>query len=251
MAGESGARQDSSRQSGSSLNIPLISFYLKLIFKVLGISLKAGFICLCIEFVIFFVVDDPIEKSHGRYTAASQFVTGNWLDAESISTRIEKAFSEQVDVQQSKAYIEKITSVFSFHVKSVKSDSAIISSIIEDTGKVIQQIPSLFQLWIIVTFTWVAKFISILAMILPCTLILLGGLIDGSVERKINTYRGKRDSQDKIEWWFLLLKSSSYTVLFVYVAIPNTFQAITLMLPSAVISAFFLKNVAANYKKYW
>lgn len=245
----------SNEKSGSSSNpnIPIISFVLKLICKVIGVCLFAGMILLLLEIVLFFIVDNPLNASYERYKGVSDFAkTGSWFNEKSFIQHIEHYLTELLNIHEAIAYVETYINLALSKISapgSHRSDMA--NFMLGITRSVLTSTPDLLRLWVIVTFTWCAKVLTVIAMLLPCLIIIVGGFIDGTVERKINTYKGKRDSQDKIEWWFLAFKTSSYTVLFLYMAIPNELQATLVMLPSACVTAFFIRQVAASYKKYW
>ncbi|WP_428776381.1 DUF4400 domain-containing protein [Vibrio sp.] len=250
---EQQVRQESKpAEKKNPTQIPVLSWAAKILSKVLSISFLAGFICLLIEFGMYFFVDNPVEQSYQRYQAIASFsTTGTWFDEQKVMNMTEKLLLEKLDT---KAFINKITvysRALSANLSKRSHNNPYVAKAMDYTQKAIAAFPELVSIWLITTFTWLAKMLTIIAMLLPCALIIIGGVVDGSVERKINTFKGKRDSQDKIEWWFLAFKSSSYTALFLYVAIPNSFQATVVLLPSAVATAFFARNILANYKKYF
>ncbi|EGR4213395.1 DUF4400 domain-containing protein [Vibrio metoecus] len=236
--------------SNKTTNIPVLSQIINVILKILSVSILAGFISIIIEFIIFFFVEDPVNDSLERYQSVSQFVVDNWLNEGSLLKYIEYHVMQFVDVEAINNWIRSVTQNGSLTIVKYTSSNQFTNWIGNWLIKILEALPDIFTLWVIVTFTWIAKMVAIVAIIPPCTLIIATGFIDGTVERKINTFKGKRDSQDKIEWWFLFFKSSSYSILFLYVALPNDLQAPTVLYPSAVISAIFLRNVASNYKKY-
>lgn len=238
-------------KSGKSTNIPLVSWLLKLILKILSLAILAGFIHLLIEFILFFFVDDPLTSAIRRHEAVSRFITDNWLDQNSLLKGVETRLLDLIHVKELLVWANYYSQLLSANISEIRVQQKSIKTILSLIQNGIENVPDIFSLWLVVTMTWAAKVISIIALLPPCALILGCGFIDGTTERKINTYKGKRDSQDKIEWWFLAFKSSTYTVMFLYVAIPNSITAPTLLFPSVVFSAICLRNVAANYKKYW
>lgn len=248
---EQTAQNKQPSQKKSSTKIPVISTTLKVGGKLLSVCILAGFLSLLFEFALYIILDNPLEESLARYEAISAFTKANWIDEASIAKQAETTIIETLSLAENTERIRHASEQLSMNTQRSDWFSWVGANAGSYVLKAIAAIPDLVTLWAIATFTWIAKMLSITALLLPCVLILGGGFIDGSVQRKIDTFRGVRDSQDKIEWWFLMFKSSSYTVLFLYVAIPNSFQAATLMLPSAIVSAVFLRNVVANYKKYW
>lgn len=242
--------QSTNNEKKSSTKIPVISKALKITLKILSLSIFAGFILLLFEFALYAISDNPIDAAFTRYSGVSQFMSGTWFDEAGVAKDIEQAIANMLDVKAIADTVRAGTNTTVYYLYSLPTYSDLHATVMELIIRVVATAPDLYTIWLVTTFTWLAKMLSIFALLLPCGIILGGGFVDGTVERKINTYKGKRDSQDKIEWWFLFLKSSSYTVLFLYVSLPNSLQAATIMFPAAVISAFFLRNVVANYKKY-
>ncbi|MFC5079637.1 hypothetical protein VTH8203_00842 [Vibrio thalassae] len=236
----------------SSIKIPLISFYLSIIFKVLSIACFAGALCLFIELGMYIFMDDAIALSLERYERISTF-TGSavWVANEDLLTYLQNTLSQFFHLPTFISETQDVTSQLSQLLSQERLSNSYLQWAYELVIALVAAIPDIMALWVIVSYTWMAKVITIISMLIPCLAIIIAGVIDGSVERKINTYKGKRDSQDKIEWWFLALKSSSYTIIFLYIAIPNSLQAGTVMIPSALATAFFARNVVANYKKYF
>lgn len=239
-------------QSSSSPYVPIIGFALKVLTKAIGVCLFAGMILLIIEVALLFIVENPVQASYLRYQGVSNFAsTGTWFNEKIFVQVIEKNALEKVDLQGLIANVEQYTEMAKERIGQKHSNRSTASNYMIGLASVfLDKIPDLLRLWVIVTFTWCAKVLTIIAMLLPCLIIIVGGAVDGSVERKIQTFKGERASQDKIEWWFLAFKASSYTVLFLYLAIPNSFQATLIMLPSACLTAFFMRQVVASYKKY-
>lgn len=252
MAEQSNTNKSSSENKGKSHRIPIVSFWLKLVTKVITLSLFAGGILIACELFLYFYLDDAISQSMLRYEGVSNFAqTGTWFDERNFIKKFEEWFIAYIDIPSLLQVLERYSLVATNKLGSSESSSDLLNTFHSIAITSIEAIPELVKLWVIVTFTWLAKILTIFAMLLPCSLIIFGGLVDGTVERKINTFKGKRDSQDKIEWWFLAFKGSTFTVLFLYIAIPNSLQATVVMLPSAVLTAFFVRGVAASYKKYW
>mgnify|MGYP000362637284 CR=1 FL=1 len=239
-------------KSSSNPYVPIIGFTLKVLTKAIGVCLFAGMILLIIEVVLLFVVDNPVQASYERYEGVSDFAsTGSWFNERNLIQVIENRVTEQIDLQGLINSVEHYVEIAKDKIGSKSSSRSTASNyMVGFSSAFLEKVPDLLRLWVIVTFTWCAKVLTIIAMLLPCLIIIIGGAVDGSVERKIQTFKGERASQDKIEWWFLAFKASSYTVLFLYLAIPNSFQATLIMLPSACLTAFFMRQVVASYKKY-
>ena len=218
--------------------------------KAAFILIIAGFFLLLFEFILYFIVSDPIESSVNRYHSITAFSDNIWINQHALLLSVEDKFTGYIDITAVKATIDDYVLLgVDFLARSMGKNQYLdwLTNIII---KLLASIPDLFTLWIIVTLTWFGKVISIIALFPVWIIIILIGFTDGYVERKINTYKGKRSSQDKIEIWYFLFKSSSYSVFFLYVAIPNAIQAPWLILPSAIISSAFIRGVVANYKKY-
>lgn len=242
--------QNTDREKKSSTKIPVISTALKIALKTLSLSIFAGFALLLLEIVLYAITDHPIEAAFKRYAGVSQFVSGTWFDEAETAREVEQVIASMLDVKAIADTVNSGTNTAIYYLHNLPTYGNFHASVMDLIIKVVATVPDLYTIWLVTTFTWLAKVLSIIALVLPCGIILGGGFVDGTVERKINTFKGKRDSQDKIEWWFLFFKSSSYTVLFLYIALPNSMSAATIMFPAAVISSFFLRNVVANYKKY-
>ncbi|MGR5296812.1 DUF4400 domain-containing protein [Vibrio mediterranei] len=242
------------KKSGKRILPSILGDLISLLLKILSISITAGGVCLIAEFALYFFFRDasPIEASLARYTNVSDFgSTGSWFPETSIMRIIEKNTLEVLNIQEVMFKLYTWTQYVVNALPNHQSESYWVDLSYRILHSTATAIPDLVTLWTIVTFTWIAKMLTILAMLLPCTLIITGGFVDGTVQRKIDTFKGTRDSQDKIEWWFLAFKSSSFTVLFFYIAIPNGLKATFLMLPSALVTAYFARNVVAHYKKYF
>lgn len=232
--------------------VPVITFLLDVLLKGLSIAIFSGFISLLIEFGMFFYSDTPVEDSYARFQSIAQFKeSGSWINEKRLINNLQQTviadFGASERINELRQYTDKYSKVFIPKAGTNKY----IAIIEEACYRAIKATPEILSVWLIATFTWCAKMLGIIAMLLPVLLIVVGGFVDGSVQRKINTYRGIRDSQDKIEWWFMAFKFSTITVLFLYIAIPNSFEAGSIMLPSAIMSAFFCRNVVAHYKKYF
>ncbi|MDF9399133.1 DUF4400 domain-containing protein [Vibrio sp. 1180_3] len=246
-------KQPESKGKGrkSSVKLPVVSFLIGILLKIISVSIVAGGMCLLIEFGLYFIHDDAMNRSLERYQTITAFKnTGEWLGGNHIMEYTEKSVLTFLDIPTIVSRTQLFTDTIAQKLQPQNNDNH-LATIQNIAVSVLLAIPDLMSIWIIVTFTWFAKLLSIISMVIPCLVVIGAGFVDGTVERKINTYKGARDSQDKIEWWFLAFKSSSYTVLFLYVAIPNTLEAGVVMLPSALVTAFFTRNVVASYKKYW
>ncbi len=242
------------KKSNKRILPSVVGDLIALLFKILSISIVAGGICLLAELALYFFFRDsaPIETSLSRYTSVSDFgSTGSWFPETSIMNTIEQKTLNVLNVEHVMFKLHEWTEYALNVLPNHNSDSYWVDLAYRIMHSTVIAIPDLITLWTIVTFTWIAKMLTILAMLLPCALIIIGGFVDGTVQRKIDTFRGARDSQDTIEWWFLAFKSSSFTVLFFYIAIPNGLKATFLMLPSALMTAYFARNVVAHYKKYF
>lgn len=232
-------------------DIPVVSFILNGLLKGIGVCVFAGFISVVLEFGLFYFSDNPVQDSYTRFEAVAQFNdSGSWFNEKKFFDVTQDYILNTLKIADTVKTLRNYTDSFASHIVSKKGDNKYLAIMKDWAHRLILAIPDLVTVWIVSTFTWLAKMLSIFAMLLPAAIILVGGFIDGSVQRKIDTFRGKRVSQDKIEWWFLAFKFTSYSLVFIYVAIPNELEAGTVILPTSVLSAIFCRNVVANYKKY-
>ncbi|EKO3611929.1 DUF4400 domain-containing protein [Vibrio metschnikovii] len=244
------SNKDSSSSKSSSITIPVVTQTINVTFKVASILIVAGFFLLLFEFILYFIVSGPIESSVNRYHSITAFSDKIWINQHALLLALEDKFTGYIDINAVKATIDEYVLLGVEFLSRSMGKNQYLDWLTNIIIKLFASIPDLFTLWIIVTLTWFGKVISIIALFPVWLIIILIGFTDGYVERKINTYKGKRDSEDRIEIWYFLFKSSSYSVFFLYVAIPNAIQAPWLILPSAILSSTFMRGVVASYKKY-
>lgn len=245
------AQAKEKQKDGKKRNIPVLTFVLDVFLKGLGIAIFAGFISVVIEFGLFFYSEQPVQDSYARLEAVTQFkATGSWFNEKRFFDWAQGYFLTELNISQNINSLRYYTDGFAHTLSPVQGQNKYLNIGRAWVSGVVKAIPDLITVWVLATFSWLAKVLSVIAMSFPALLIMIGGFIDGTVTRKIDTFRGIRVSQDKIEWWFLAFKFSSYTMLFLYIAVPNSIEAGMVVLPSAVLSAVFCRNVVANYKKY-
>lgn len=240
---------------GHNIRIPIISFWLRFIIRFVLISVVAGAVSFCAETFLYVHHGYSLSGLYERFDLASSFNehTGSWFDEKKIMSYVESNITKVVLRTRKNSIIARAKENYS-SILSKWEDNKTVSDI---TGKLdswrkqlTSKFPDFITLVILSFLIWVAKILSITSMALPCVLIVIGGMVDGSVTRKIDTYKGKPDSQDKIEWWFLGFRTVSYTLLFVYMAIPSSLSVVKVILPMSLLSAFFIRKTVAEYKKY-
>lgn len=77
------------------------------------------------------------------------------------------------------------------------------------------------------------------------------GIIDGYVKRKIDTFKGKRDTEGQTEFWFRKFRIATVLIISTYFAIPSQYGLEKIILLSVFATAFTIRMLAANFHKYW
>ncbi|MEZ8991297.1 DUF4400 domain-containing protein [Vibrio breoganii] len=253
---------DKSKSSGSGfkLTIPIVGYALRVLFRAFKVSALAGFCLLLMEWSLFFFNQEKgFEPALDRYSQLSEQVLAN----------SSQFLAEDKWLRSANDSVTYVTANISDLKHSVKASSASSSaSEIKDSEyynpvyfpwqEIFSDIfigayeyaPNLVYIWLLVTLSWLAKMLTVISMIIPGLMFLFAGVVDGLAQRKIDTYRGRRDSIDKFEKWVYATKASCYIVLFFYIAIPSSFTAYLFMIPFSCLMAVFVRNVVSTYKKY-
>ena len=249
------AENDKKKSSGEQkrkVNVPVVSYLVRLTIKMLYVALFAGFICLLIEFAMYAANQDAgYQPAYDRYESIASGVFRNsspLLNEASVlnvlTDKVRVVISNKPDNSVS-GYVEMAReSTNNFEYFPIQK---ITVSLFQ---KLYGIAPNVLMIWLFVTLGWVAKMLSILAMSVPYILILTVGIIDGAASRKIEMFKGARDSIDRLEYWLYLSRSIFYLTFFFFLAIPNSNTAYIFMVPAACISAFMARKVIMHFKKY-
>lgn len=244
-----------SEKKKKPIRIPIISAFLRLVINALFISFFAGFVCLLIEAGLYL-----LDKDKG-YTPAAQRMqdsvdnlTGKtgWIDAREWVIKADQLgkeyFKKIVSVVQEKS--TDISNKSGEFLPEPQKDRDFVGKLLNYWEKALESLSDLLIIWYVVTIAYVAKMLSLFAMV-PCYLLIMSiGVADSFAQHGIDTFKGKRTSQDKMEYWHYAFYSVYYLVPFLYLAIPNSFSAYIFMLPYALLSSFLARQVLRQYKKY-
>ena len=238
------------------IKIPILSYILSVITHISMVSIFAGFICILAEFALYMYEPElGHQPAYNRYKEIILNIDSNesTMFNEKVGiAHIHNWLDEVINVDSVTAGINSAKDLGSGNSGAVNNVSRLNMSVFKNIYKsILHHANTIFYLWYIVTFTWILKVITILSMIIPCVLILGVGFVDGCISRKINTFKGEIDSEDKHEFWYKGFMASNYIAIFLYIAIPNGLTAYFFVIPNAMISAFFLRMTVKHYKKYF
>ncbi len=237
-------------ESESRVQIPIVSYVLRLLFRMFYIAVFAGAISLLLEWALFALDQDMGYKpSYQRYVEIAETIT-----TKGSPLLDEASLLERITIEVDGLY--KMADQNAQHYASMMSQDAELN--FYPAQKILGQAlvaayefaPNVMLIWLFATLTWTAKMLTIIAMALPYCFIISLGVADGLAVRKINTYKGVRDSIDRLEYWMYTVRSTFYIVFFFYLAIPSSFSAYTFIVPMALVSAFLIRQVVCSYKKY-
>ncbi|WP_199438641.1 DUF4400 domain-containing protein [Vibrio owensii] len=246
-------RRNSGGSDDSGVNVPIVSYLLRLCFRMLYVAMFAGFVCLLVELSLYAAnKEESYHPAFKRYQAvASGMVENNspLLDEVSLLAYLSEGINSAV--ASARGGVNSYTGYMEQNADTRGLDHFPVQKSIFDVIKAIyESAPNVTLIWLFVTLTWAAKFLTILSMALPSMLIVLFGVADGLAARRIAMYKGVRDSIDRLEYWMYATRSFFYIVFFFYLAIPNSLLAYHFMVPMACITALLVRQVVTNFKKY-
>lgn len=237
------------------IRIPIISAVLSLVMNALFISFFAGFVCLLLESGLYLLdTDKGYMPAAQRMQDSVDNLTGKtgWIDAREWVIKADQLGKEYFNkittaVQEKSTDISDKSGVF---LPKPQKDRDFVGKLLNYWGKVLENLNDLLIIWYVVTIAYAAKMLSLFAMV-PCYLLIMSiGAADSFAQHGIDTFKGKRTSQDKMEYWHYAFYSVYYLVPFLYLAIPNSVSAYIFMLPYALLSSFLARQVLRQYKKY-
>jgi hypothetical protein len=248
---------NNNKPKSKPITIPVISKLLSIIVYLIVLNALAGFICLLFEWGLFIYNPEVgYQPALQRYTQITQSITINQtplFNEQKIATAAQALYTEYINPQKlTDAMSTTFGNIFSKTVKGISESWQPASTAFSNIGEsnAGDWISSALYIWYITTLTWVIKIITILAMSVPAVLIVGSGAVDGAVERKINTFKGVRDTEDKHELWFMLMRNFGLLCIFLYLAIPSGYTAYHMMIPYSVVLSVLLHMTIKHYKKY-
>jgi len=99
--------------------------------------------------------------------------------------------------------------------------------------------------------TFVLKILIIFNFLPVYFLVMIPALANGYTGRKIATFTGELDKEDRVELAYSKLRLFSITVVYFFVGIPHSYNPLYFLVPSAILTAVAVKYLARYYKKYW
>jgi hypothetical protein len=240
------------------IKIPVISKVISVSVYLLFLNGLAGFICLLFEWGLFIYQPElGYQPALERYTQITHSISVNQtplFNEREIAAAAQQVYMEYINPQKlTQAVSNTFGNVFSGAAKGVGEFWEPASTAFDNVGNsnVGDWIGNALYVWYITTLTWFIKIITILAMSVPALLIIGSGAVDGAVERKINTFKGVRDTEDKHELWFMLMRNFGLLCIFLYLAIPSGYTAYHMMIPYSVVLSALLHMTIKHYKKYF
>lgn len=134
-------------------------------------------------------------------------------------------------------YNEKINSEDSFFFASWKGITEFLYYYLMDT--------------LITLLTFILKILIVFNFLPVYFLLIIPGLANGYCNRKIATFTGELDKEDRVELAYSKLRIVSIAVMYFYVGIPHAYNPLFFLVPSAILSAIAVRFLARYYKKYW
>ncbi|MGR5347182.1 DUF4400 domain-containing protein [Vibrio mediterranei] len=249
MAREEKKKKEEKGQS--RVTIPLVSLALRTVTEMFYVACFAGFLSLVAEWGLYwFNQEQGYGPAFSRYSALAEAIFSHSSPLLNEKTILE-TISGWVDgfFEQARTGVNMMAHQADSNALD-KTFFPIQTMMVNGFMKVYEWAPNVIMIWLFATLSWSAKMLTILAMAIPYIFILVIGIADGLSSRKIEMYKGARDSIDRLEYWIYILRASFYLVFFFYLAIPSSYSAYVFMVPMACISAFFIRQVISNFKKY-
>lgn len=248
--------QKNDEKKSKPIRIPVISTIFITLMKMISISLLAGFVCLLIEIGMYVMSpDNGSQPARDRLTGSLENISdkSGWFEADKWLVKLEDTGSGYV--ADAVEYVNRFLGNASGYLKDSVGYSQngrfdVMKGSVKTVGDVSNVWSTVLSIWYISTLTYISKMLSLIAMMPSFLLILSVGIADSICIRGIDTFRGKRTSQDMMEYWHYAFYSFFYLVPFLFIAIPNTYSAYLFVIPCAVISSFLLRQTLSEYKKY-
>ncbi|MCY9872364.1 hypothetical protein [Vibrio barjaei] len=253
MAGEKKPQGAKRQSEDNGIKIPIVSFTLSTMFRMLIVAAFAGMWSLIFEFGLYaYDSSEGYQPVYERYQSLSSTVVANnsqiFNEAEVLESLVQSV-NDMIGGFQSE--IDGFSANRPYGAAGPSTPLDQVYSVMEDGLRWFYKAsPELLMVWLFATLNWTIKVLTIVAMSVPALLIIVVGFVDGLVARKIAMFQGVRDVIDRIEYWIFTLRTSFYLLFFAYLALPVAFGAYFFMLPASVMFAIILRQVVANYKKY-
>lgn len=236
------------------ISIPIVSAVLSTSLKMITVSILAGFICLVAEVVMYgFHLNDGYKPALNRFQENINHLApeNGWLDAESIIKGVDAKAKKQYSTLAQ--YLSNKTEEIA-GLTRIETPTRGKFNFLDNAKRTFQKVDFNFNdliiIWYVVTMTYVLKMLLLFSMLPVFLMVAAVAIADSFAMRGIDTYRGKRTSQDRMEYWHYAYYSFFYLVPFSYIAIPNSYNAFMFMLPYTLVSGFLLRQTVREYKKY-
>lgn len=245
--------------------IPVITASLSFLGRHFSLAVLSGgvsvFIIVCIYAYRYFNGDTSIDFINYQFENmwAHTSNLGSWLNVQHLFnwlvTHIHDYWQSE-SVQQFTQSIsdlgQKTTSQMSnikeAYDKSIRPEKGIFFSAFRTT---VEFLTSSLNVILVVSAIWFIKVLCIVNY-LPVYLLSAGfGLANGWTQRKIDTYKGGLDFEDRLEFAYRKLRLCTVTVLFVYLSIPYGVAPLYVFVPSVIATGITVRFLAKLFKKYY
>lgn len=249
--------------------IPFYSIAILILKRVLGVAFSAGGILMFLSTVMF--VYDYYNGVRGydrsleiyKNTFDNVAYMGKWFDIKDVFAYAVHSVQDNFEVVSEKfngngnvnGLISLKSDAFGFKDKIV---NAYKDNITTDKGMFLGGWKSITEFLyyylmdsLFMALTFCLKLLMIINFLPVYLLLLIPAFANGYSNRKIATFKGELDKEDRVELAFRKLRISTITIMYTFIAIPHAINPIYFLAPSVVLTALSIRFLARYYKKYW
>lgn len=232
-------------QNKVRVKIPIFSMTMTFISKLISVMFTAFFLAILIESVMTFAFSDEKDRAKKIFEKQYEFISVHnerWIDIESLLMDFHEKISGINPVGQFENNLNELNRGF-IDLSDLKNEYN-ISNEITDTFKFIKSV------FYYTSLSWLLKCLLTISFLPIFLSTWLAFSVDGFVQRKIDTHKGIRDSEDWFKIHLRILNTSTYGCVFFYIAIPHTVNPMLWMIPAILISSISVRYTFRYFKKY-
>ncbi|MBD0788028.1 DUF4400 domain-containing protein [Vibrio sp. Y2-5] len=248
-------------------DIPLITTVLATFGRYFSLCILAGGVSVVLSIAIysyfFFLGDNNYRWSLNIYKEmlVYQESLGKWLDVKEVFTVIVTYIQDKlsgissIDTGIFNSFLTSKHKILDYsfefsniYDEKVTAENGAFFGTFRQSGDYFY---NLAMTVLLMTMVWLLKILTIVNYLPVYLLSICFGLSNGLTQRKVATFKGELDFQDRTELVYRKLRMVSITVLFTYVSIPYGVNPLWVFVPSVVLTGISVRYLAALYKKYY
>lgn len=251
-------------------DIPIYSAFKAIVARFVGLSISAVGVLMLLSSILFIYDYWHGEKNFNRSLNTYKETLENlhymvgWFDIRDIFTHWVQSGQEWIhDMTQKLAnltgyngsFLGQKSDAFGYKQKILNTINNGVNSYNPNGGEFWKKIVEFFPYYLmdsLLTFlTFVLKLLMIVNFLPIYILLIIPAINNGYYERKVATFKGELDKQDRVEFAFRKLRIVFITVMYFFLAIPHSLNPLYFLIPSSVLTAIAMRYLARYFKKYY